>query len=51
MTRPFNMLFRFSGLGGKLKYSIISGNFKLGFSIDENTGVISVNSALDQETT
>ena len=41
----------FSGLGGQLKYSIISGNVRLGFAIHQDTGLITVNSALDQETT
>jgi hypothetical protein len=43
--------FNFSGLGGQLKYSIISGNVRLGFAIHQDTGLITVNSALDQETT
>jgi hypothetical protein len=40
----------FSGSGGELKYSIISGNTRLGFAIHEDTGLITVKSALDQET-
>ena len=40
-----------SGLAGKLKYSITSGNTEDAFAIHEDTGLITVNSTLDQETT
>ncbi|XP_028398312.1 protocadherin Fat 4-like [Dendronephthya gigantea] len=40
-----------SGAGGQLKYFIISGNIGQGFTIHEGTGVITVNSPLNRETT
>ena len=40
-----------SGPAGKVKYFIISGNIRNAFAIHEDTGLITVNTALDQETT